>query len=362
MASSKPTILYVDDEPSNLTVFRSTFRRQFNVLLADSGEEGLSIIYKEPEIEVIVSDQRMPTMTGVEMLSKAREIKPDSIRMLLTAYTDVNDIIDSINKGNIYRFVTKPWSEDDLRMTLQRASETYQLVQKNKHLQDELIKAERAASIGKVASAVGHEIRNQLSFGMAVELIRNDHPDDANIQRYSEMILGARDHILRLLDDIRRFSKDEGDDMSLKMEKRSLCDTIEKTVAFARFDNSLKDIDIVEDYNVCADITFDHARLSQVVLNLLRNAGDACGPEGQVVVSLRSDETNAIVDVKDNGSGIPPEYINHIWEPFFTTKGDKGLGLGLDICKAIIERHGGQISCESVVREGATFTIRLPLR
>src|SRR5690606_31531611 len=153
--NEKHRILYVDDEPSNLTVFRSTFRRDFQVLVAESAEKGLEIIHREADLSVIISDQRMPEMSGVQMLAQARRIQPDAIRMILTAYTDVDEIIASINEGHIYRFITKPWAEAELRVTLMRAAETYALQRLNQKLTEELIRAEKLASVGKMASAMG---------------------------------------------------------------------------------------------------------------------------------------------------------------------------------------------------------------
>lgn len=360
MIAGKPKVLYVDDEPSNLTVFRSTFRRDFTVQLASSAREGLEIIQSEPHISVIVTDQRMPEMTGVEMLAQARDISPDSIRIILTAYTDVNDIIAAINEGHIYRFITKPWQEEDLRVTIQRAAETYTLKEVNKQLQEELIRAEKLAGVGKMASAIGHEIRNQLTFGMAAELIQRRYPDDVKVTNYTRMILDARDHILRLLDDIRNYARENRKGLYHK-SSRNLSETLVRVLESAKLDQEIKHLDFINEIEDCGEVLCDHQRIGQVLLNLIRNAGHASQPDGQILIRLRNGSDKAVIEVHDFGCGIPEENIQRIWEPFYSTKGDRGLGLGLDICRKIIEDHQGKISCKSAVGEGTIFQIELPI-
>ncbi len=131
--NSLPPILYIDDEQDNLTVFYSTFRRDFKVYLANSGQEGLEIMEKI-KVHLVIADQRMPEMTGIEFLEIIKLKYPECIRMVLTGYTDVEAIIQAINKGRVYRYVTKPWNKDDLRLTIDHALETYKLKQQNRKL------------------------------------------------------------------------------------------------------------------------------------------------------------------------------------------------------------------------------------
>ena len=130
---SLPPILYIDDEQDNLTVFYSAFRRNFKVYLASSGQEGIEIM-KMHTIHLVIADQRMPEMTGIEFLERIRKEYPDCIRMVLTGYTDVEAIIQAINKGQVYRYITKPWNKDDLKLTIDRALETFNLKWQNRKL------------------------------------------------------------------------------------------------------------------------------------------------------------------------------------------------------------------------------------
>lgn len=119
-------VLFVDDEEGNLKAFKASFRRDMDVLLANSGSEALELLAKE-EVHVIVSDQRMPGMTGSEFLSIARDRYPRAMRMLLTGYADLEAVIAAVNEGGIYAYATKPWDENDLKLRIAQAFELYQL-------------------------------------------------------------------------------------------------------------------------------------------------------------------------------------------------------------------------------------------
>lgn len=124
MPDKKITVLYVDDEANNLFSFKATFRLKYNIITALSGDEAMSIL-KDTSVEIIITDQRMPNMTGVEFLEKVLEIYPEPIRLLLTGYADMNAVIDAVNKGKIFHYLTKPWNEEELTMSIERAYEVY---------------------------------------------------------------------------------------------------------------------------------------------------------------------------------------------------------------------------------------------
>ena len=125
MPEKKITILYVDDEENNLYSFKATFRMKYKVLIALSGDEALEIMKAKP-VHIIITDQRMPNMTGVEFLEKVIEIFPDPIRILLTGYADMGAVVDAVNKGKIFHYLAKPWNEEELDLTITRAFEKYE--------------------------------------------------------------------------------------------------------------------------------------------------------------------------------------------------------------------------------------------
>lgn len=134
--TEKYHILYVDDEQDNLIAFKAVFRRHYKISLALSGAEAVTKMDSEP-IDLIISDQRMPKMTGVELLENVRNTHPDVIRMVLTGYSDVQAIIDAINKGQVYHYITKPWDVDELRVIMNNALEAARLKRQNRILEKE---------------------------------------------------------------------------------------------------------------------------------------------------------------------------------------------------------------------------------
>jgi CheY-like chemotaxis protein len=124
----KPKMLVVDDEPDNLDLLYRTFRREFQVLKADSGASALEILSQEGEVAVIISDQRMPEMKGTEFLSKTVPQFPNTVRIILTGFTDIEDLVEAINSGQVYKYITKPWDPNELKTVVQRAAETYELL------------------------------------------------------------------------------------------------------------------------------------------------------------------------------------------------------------------------------------------
>ncbi len=153
-------ILYVDDEPDNLRVFELTFRHEFSVLTATSAEAGMEVLNENP-IAVVLSDQRMPGVTGVEFLAQVRNLAPDTIRILVTAYGDVEILGDAINNGCIYRYIPKPWEPEDMRLTLRRAIEAYALESERTGLLQELSTINR----------LSRNLHQEMEFERLVELL-----------------------------------------------------------------------------------------------------------------------------------------------------------------------------------------------
>jgi len=130
-------VLYVDDEANNLNSFKAAFRRYFNIYTAQSAREGRRMLESE-EIGVIITDQRMPGETGIEFLESVLPIYPDTIRILLTGFSDINAVMGAINRGQVYKYLVKPWQDDELKMYIQNALELYNLRKENKDLAHKL--------------------------------------------------------------------------------------------------------------------------------------------------------------------------------------------------------------------------------
>lgn len=140
MSEAQRNVLYIDDEVNNLVAFKANFRKYYQIFTAESALEGKEIL-KANKIHVIVSDHRMPNMTGVEFFESIVNEYPDPIRILLTGYTDVETVIESINKGQVYKYITKPFDEHQLKVTIDNALEVYHLREENKELMKKLLLA-----------------------------------------------------------------------------------------------------------------------------------------------------------------------------------------------------------------------------
>ena len=137
MVNKDICILYVDDEANNLVSFKAVFRMKYKVHTAISGEEAIKILNTTP-VNIIITDQRMPNMTGVEFLENILGDHPDPIRILLTGYADMNAVVDAVNKGKIFHYLTKPWNEEELDMTISRAYEVYRQKMDEREMNEKL--------------------------------------------------------------------------------------------------------------------------------------------------------------------------------------------------------------------------------
>ncbi len=224
-------------------------------------------------------------------------------------------------------------------------------------LVEELKVSEKLSIVGKLTSAISHEMKNLLSPLSLVELIPSLEQGDVRIKKYCDIILRARDQIFNLLNEIREIVVDE---QKYEMKPENLDNVINEVVMLMKFDTNLKDCVINTEMDVnLPPIMCNQGKIKQVLVNLIRNAAQAipANRKGKITVNLFGVNDEIIVTVSDNGCGIPPENMDQIWLPFFSTKKDTGTGLGLDICKKIILAHEAKISCESKVGEGTIFIL-----
>ena len=351
-------VLFVDDEPAILSALKRVFRKDgYEIATATDAATGLAV-FREFRPAVVVSDHRMPGMTGVEFLAKVREIDPETVRVMLTGCTDLPAAEAAINQGEVWRFLTKPWNDEDLRATVSSASERYRLVVENRVLLDKL------AAIGLLAGGVAHELNNPLGGILAyAQLLRSELPENAPMADDLKSIEDATLRAKRIVSDLLDFAR------SSKQQNRgpvTLAEVAERAAALSRF--QLRDAKVQIDISPSGPVLGDANRLQQVVLNLLSNAIDACmhaRKEGKTAgrVRVRTWEENgeAKLSVTDDALGVPAELQARIFDAFFTTKEPgKGTGLGLAVSLGIVRDHGGRLECRSVPGEGATFVISLP--
>ena len=356
----KRDILYVDDELDNLIVFEATFEEDFNVFTANSGQEALELL-EERAFPVVVADQRIPSMTGAELFERMRRRHPHTKRVMLTGYADPGAIVDAINQGQVYYFVKKPWERDATFSILVRAIEAYDLSIANMALTDRLVANDRCAMLGRSAAKIAHEMGNQLCMLPLLELIEDEYADHDDLMKMSAVARQTHQRLTDLIDEVKAFVRFKHGD--LLTQAVSLTEVIHELMDFLRFENSLPMSGLTVSLNAEAVVNANKVNLQQVLINLLKNAAYAIRnrTDGRIGLSLDREGATAVLRVEDNGCGMTPEVASRIWETFFTTKGNEGTGLGLDVVKSIVEAHGGEIGCQTAPDRGATFTIVLPL-
>ena len=378
-------ILYIDDDAENLRTFKRLFRKEYDILLAESGEEGLRILQEHAPIPIIITDQRMPEMTGIEFLDQSIQISPESIRMILTGFTDVQALIDAINTGRVYRYITKPWDEQELYVTLKRAIESYELKRRNLQLledlqrkheeleqsyrqlqeaQEQVIQAEKMASIGRLASRIAHELRNPIQgIKMGLELLRHEMAEASNREEFMNTFAMNMQHINQEILSVETIVKDlleYARDMRFEFSATDLNGVLVGVLFNLKERIQDARVTVQTEYGDIGDIQADGIRLRQVMLNLVQNSLEAMRSGGTLTITTASaNESHVAVMLQDTGCGMTPEQQQRVFEPFFTTK-EKGVGLGMSIVHRIIEAHHGAIELESDVEKGTRFTVLLP--
>ncbi len=370
------SVLFVDDDEGNLVVCEAATSGEFDVLTAPGADAALELM-RQHEVGVLVADQRMPGTTGVELLERAKEDFPETIRILITAYSDLHAAIDAINRGQVRRYLRKPWQPEELRAELRDALDVYEMSRRLALMEQHLRETERIYSLGVVAAGIAHELRNPISWisnnltlvqteiNEIHEALGNGIFDAREIgQRLSEMREGLDDAVsgvTRIVDIVR------GIEMPIQESESEIVDLgeiLRLTIRIVHGELKQRahlDLSIGEAPKVRGSST----KLSQIMLNLLVNAIQAVShrprEENRICVSLQRMGPWAQIDVADNGRGLAPESIDRIFDPFFTTKRTGGSGLGLAISKTIAEELGGTIEAQNRNEGGALFRLRVPV-
>jgi signal transduction histidine kinase len=353
MPPTPPLVYVVDDDPLVLTSLGRLLDMEtpYRVRTFEKGALALEAMAQEPP-DVIVTDLSMPGMDGLELLRRARIAAPAATRMVLTGYADKESAVTAINDGAIYQYLEKPWDNAQLLATIAHALEA-------KQLQEQLIASERLAAVGRLASGIAHEIGNQLSLLGYAELIAEKLGDDPEIRELTDPLMAARRRLSGMVASIREFVRGAG--ATYSREVAPLTAVTDEALSILRFEPAIKLRKLAKTpYDETAKALVNRDKLLQVVLNLIRNAFQATREGGHIRVGVRADGKDALIEVEDDGVGIDAANWDRIWEPFFTTKGDTGTGLGLGICRRIVEEHGGTITAAPNPERGVTFTVRLP--
>lgn len=376
-------ILYVDDEEKSLANFSRAFGDQFHIFTASSAQEGLKLLEQHAdEIGLLMTDQRMPGEKGVWLLERARKLRPQMIRVLVTAYADMDAAIAAVNSGAIYKYVTKPWDPPQLEQTLKRGLEYFmvrlerdQLLTEKMSVIRNMMIADRIVSLGLLAAGLSHHIRNSLvavktfldlapvkmaEEKSAMKGLRN--PDfwkeyHQNVQSQIEKING-------LLKDLWTASATPAFHFN---DKVYIHETI--SAALRLFEDQFAARRIQVDNRIpdsLPALQVDKPKFYRLFELLLKDelASLPAGSRITLTAELQKDDARPeiLVRISDNGPGLPQEALRVVFDPFVVRSDTPSeYGIHLMACFFIVYHHGGKIDAKSQSGHGTTFTIYLPL-
>ncbi len=393
-------LLVVDDEPLALNLAKRVFESESDIALhaATSAVRALEMAMIH-DIDLVITDQRMPEMTGLQFLARVREVRPRALRVLLTAFPDTTVALKAINEGLLYRFILKPWEPEDMRVTVRRALETKRLSDEHDRLvnqlktsYEELVQSEHMAALGRLSSGIGHELKSavdplvarigtlEVEVGRVLEAgraatraVQKGFASDET-ERLKEAVLRATPDLAGAVDESIAAIRTAGAQLealargvqsytaAVEPEPFDINQAVLSAVQLlshrlresVRLERKLEAVPLVR----CRG-----PEITQVVLSLLGNAADAVQRVPEPTIEVRTSHQGSTVrlEVVDNGAGLDPAVAQRLFKPFTLTNGaGSGRGLGLSMCKSIVERHGGTIEAGAEGSRGTRFTVTLP--
>lgn len=389
-----PNIVAVDDEELILKALKRTLRKAgFTVLTSSSAAEALDL-FRDSEIALVVSDYKMPGMSGVEFLEQVRTISPDTVRILLTGYAELEVAEDAINRAGVFQFLVKPWDDTALKNVIQSGLKQFELKKENVRLleelqeknrelevfnrnleekveertrqlkdsQSQLFQAEKMASLGFFASGIAHEINNPLCTILAntqllLQVRENGDEGKEELREIEHACLRGR-NIVRAMQTFARPESVEGEVQitDLTSEIRRIFPLVKTAGKFRGFK-----VTVTNGEGPIYVLT-NPKKLAQILVSLLTNAVQASTENGRVEIAVAQSGDPGMVElaIRDNGPGIPRDVLPHIFDPFFTTREPgEGMGMGLAISYELARSMGGRIEVESKPGEGSCFRIFL---
>lgn len=359
MESNKELILYVDDEEKNLDSFKVIFRKEYNVKVANSADEGLSYM-KENDVNLVITDQRMPNMTGVEFLERISGMYPDVVRVILTGYSDEEAIISAINKGKVFRYITKPWKKEELQQTIDYALDAYRLRHENKELMHKLSKANK--ELDEFVYRASHDLRAPVASVLGLINLAKDEWDVTKLKEYVDLKEQSVLKLDSLIKDIIQFSRNSHlrintDEINFEELVKTSLDSLKHFQAAAMIKKTFE-------INVKSPFISDQFRLEIILDNLISNGiryANLDMPEPMLNIKIDADQEKTVICVSDNGVGVAKDQKDKIFDMFYRgTDDNTGSGLGLYIVKETVDKLNGEITVSSPHKKGCEFTVTIP--
>lgn len=358
MNKEKIRVLYIDDEVNNLHAFKALFRKDYEIFIAESAEAGTELLAQE-QVHVIICDQRMPGMTGVEFFESILVKYPHPVRILLTGYTDIQAVVEAINRGQIYRFIDKPWDQQVLAVAIQNAYEIYHT---KFLLREQNIQLQKAYDeLDKFVYSASHDLRAPLASILGI--IKVAKSDEAiKMPEYMDMIdhtVGRMDAFVQNIIKYYRSNRLDVEIQHIKFEN------IINDLIF-ELDSHVVDLNIqfVKSIEEPVFIRSDESRIRIILNNILLNAikfHDEHKGNKQINIRVLTNLEGSTVEVEDNGIGIDPEHQSKIYDMFFRgVHKNAGSGVGLYVAKEALKRINGSIHVESTPKVGSKFIVKIP--
>jgi two-component system NtrC family sensor kinase len=411
MDESERHVLVVDDDEQVRNLLSNYLGASYPCSKAASADEALQLLAAEP-YALVIADVMMPGRNGIELLREITARYPDTMVVMVSGIARTQRVLDAVRLG-AYDYILKPCDLDVLSMTVERALERRALLRAARYykadlerrneelrrskaelesLQAQIIQSEKMASLGQLAAGVAHELNNPAGFlygnmEMLGELVRglerllafyetvplggeeaarasaikNEIDCEHTLADLRSIIGDCRDGAGRIRDvvqNLRTFSRlDEAE-----FKKVDIHEGIDSTIRLLTHFYGDGRVTLLRDYGELPPVDCYAGQLNQVWLNLLVNAAYAVRDGGEVRITTRGEAGRVRIRVSDTGRGITPEHLTRVFDPFFTTKPvGEGTGLGLSVTYSIVERHGGEITVESELGKGTTFTVTLPV-
>src|SRR3974390_3455686 len=381
----KFAVLYVDDEEKSLKYFVRAFEDQFWILTASNAQDGLKLLEAhKDEIGLLMTDQRMPGEKGVWLLERARQLGPRIIRILATAYADMEAAIAAVNTGAIYKYVTQPWDPPQLENTLKRGLEFFmvqrerdQLLREKMSVLHNMMIADRIVSLGLLAAGLSHHIRNSLVavktfLDLAPAKMEEEKMDLEGLRNpdfwkeYYQNVQGQIEKINNMLKDLWPASEKPAFEFSDSVELHMVVREI-----IEQFKEGLGAKHIAVDNRIPESLPalqVDKRKFYRLFELLLKDeiaslpAGSRITLSAQLFNGARAEKQEIEVQVSDNGPGLPKEALRLVFDPFVVrSDSPTEYGIHLMACYFIVHHHGGRIDARSAEGQGTTFTIRLPI-
>ena len=381
----KFAVLYVDDEEKSLKYFARAFEDQFRILTAPNAQDGLKLLEEhKDDIGLLMTDQRMPGEKGVWLLEKARQLRPRIVRILATAYSDMDAAIAAVNTGAIYKYVTKPWDPPQLENTLKRSLEFFmvqgerdKLLREKMSVLHNMMIADRIVSLGLLAAGLSHHIRNSLVavktfLDLAPAKLEEEKMDLNGLRNpdfwkeYYQNVQHQVERINNMLKDLWTASEKPAFEFADRVQlHKVIAETILQLKDSFAAKNILVDNQIPDSLPT---LNVDKPKFYRLFELLLKDelaslpAGSRITLSASLLKAAPADKQQIQVQLSDNGPGLPKEALRLVFDPFVVrSDSPTEYGIHLMACYFIVHHHGGRIEAKSEDGKGTSFTLRLPI-